>query len=242
MQHRSEVRNSQRRSLGNRNQNLNSKSYGHKEAWTQDRDRDRGVFSSSSRYGAWGDQGRKEERGEYDQEDRYGSQNEGGSRDGGRFEVASGSQNRERGYRPNYEGRDEGASPMGYERYNDDFIARQSSPDQHGQSNRGRHVGKGPKNYMRSDDRIKEDVCEAICQHGDIDASNVEVEVEDGTVTLSGTVEERRMKHLIEDAIEEVSGVKDVANQIRTASAQSSARENESGKQGRSENTRTKAA
>lgn len=75
--------------------------------------------------------------------------------------------------------------------------------------------GKGPKNFKRSDDRIREEVSEALFHDHAVDASEIEVQVNDGEVTLSGTVSERRMKRLAEDCVERVSGVKDVRNEIR---------------------------
>ncbi|QLY27300.1 BON domain-containing protein [Bdellovibrio sp. KM01] len=75
--------------------------------------------------------------------------------------------------------------------------------------------GRGPKSYTRSDDRIKEDVCDMLTRHSEIDANDIEVEVKNGEVTLSGTVNERRMKHMAEDLAERVSSVKDVTNNIR---------------------------
>ena len=80
------------------------------------------------------------------------------------------------------------------------------------------HSGKGPKNYRRSDERIHEDVSEALTQDHDIDASEIEVSVAEGIVTLSGTVTERRMKRAAEDCAEKVTGVKDIKNNITIAS------------------------
>jgi hypothetical protein len=75
--------------------------------------------------------------------------------------------------------------------------------------------GKGPASYVRSDERIREMVCEALTEHEDIDATNIEVAVKGGDVVLSGTVEDRRQKRLAEDLVDQVSGVKDVQNQLR---------------------------
>ncbi len=80
------------------------------------------------------------------------------------------------------------------------------------------HAGKGPKGYKRSDERVREDVCEHLTRHHEIDASNIEVSVTDGTVFLSGTAEDRRTKRLAEDIAHEVSGAVDVQNQIRIQS------------------------
>ncbi len=79
----------------------------------------------------------------------------------------------------------------------------------------GRFEGRGPKSYTRSDDRIKEDICDMLTRHSEIDANDIEVEVKNGEVTLSGSVTERRMKHMAEDLAERVSSVKEVTNNIR---------------------------
>lgn len=74
----------------------------------------------------------------------------------------------------------------------------------------------GPKGYRRSDDRIQDAVCERIARSG-VDASDVEVKVEGGEVTLTGTVHTRREKWWIEDVAEDVFGVEDVHNHLRVA-------------------------
>jgi hypothetical protein len=84
-----------------------------------------------------------------------------------------------------------------------------------GPSGRETHRGKGPKNYRRSDERIHEEICERLKQHADLDASEIEVQVKSGTVTLTGTVSERAEKRMAEDAIDDISGVTDVNNQVR---------------------------
>jgi osmotically-inducible protein OsmY len=78
------------------------------------------------------------------------------------------------------------------------------------------HQGKGPKGYQRSDSRIQEEVSDALMADHYIDASDVEVAVKDGIVTLSGKVSERRMKRMAEDCAEGIRGVKDVRNEIST--------------------------
>ncbi len=80
---------------------------------------------------------------------------------------------------------------------------------------RGPHSGKGPVGFQRSDERIRELVCEALTDDGEVDASHIEVSVKGGEVTLTGAIEDRRMKRLAEDCVEAVPGVKDVHNQLR---------------------------
>jgi osmotically-inducible protein OsmY len=77
--------------------------------------------------------------------------------------------------------------------------------------------GRGPKNYQRSDERIREDVCERLERDHHVDASDLEVTVADGVVTMSGTVQDRDMKRRAEDLVESCGGVRDVQNQIRVA-------------------------
>ena len=84
-----------------------------------------------------------------------------------------------------------------------------------GQPSAGGHRGKGPQGYMRSDDRIRELVCEALADDDHIDASHVEVVVKNGEVLLTGFVEDRWQKRRAEDCIEHLSGVRDVQNQLR---------------------------
>jgi hypothetical protein len=80
---------------------------------------------------------------------------------------------------------------------------------------RGLHIGKGPKGYRRSDQRIHEDVCDMLERDPEIDATDIEVVVAAGEVTLSGTVDDRWSKRRAEDIIEELPGVRDVHNQLK---------------------------
>lgn len=75
--------------------------------------------------------------------------------------------------------------------------------------------GRGPKNWRRSDDRIREDVNELLTMHDGIDATDVEVTVKDGEVTLEGLVGSRWEKRLAEDVAGSCAGVHDVHNRLR---------------------------
>lgn len=74
---------------------------------------------------------------------------------------------------------------------------------------------RGPKDYVRSDERIREAVCERLFDQEWIDVSDVSVQVNEGCVLLEGTVAERRMKHAVEDIADSCLGVRDVDNRIR---------------------------
>jgi hypothetical protein len=60
-----------------------------------------------------------------------------------------------------------------------------------------------------------EDICERLMQHGQLDASQIDVEVKSGEVTLRGNVPDRRSKRLAEDIVDSVAGVEDVHNGLQ---------------------------
>ena len=51
--------------------------------------------------------------------------------------------------------------------------------------------------------------------NGDLDASDIEVRVDDDEVTLEGSVSSRRMKRLAEDVASTVFGIHDIHNRLR---------------------------
>lgn len=77
------------------------------------------------------------------------------------------------------------------------------------------YYGRGPKGYTRSDERIREDASERLYADAHVDASEITVVVQNGEVTLVGSVETRRQKHRAENLVDSVPGVKDVHNQLR---------------------------
>lgn len=78
-------------------------------------------------------------------------------------------------------------------------------------------AGRGPRGYRRPDARIHEDICEILTRHPEIDATDIDITVHDGVVTLSGTVEDRYTKRLAGDVAELTFGVHDVENRLRLA-------------------------
>src|SRR5690606_4835715 len=81
---------------------------------------------------------------------------------------------------------------------------------------RGVHKRKGARGYQRSDLRIADDVNDILFEDPYIDASEIEVQVENGEVILTGEVENRNIRRRVEDVIEEnVSGVRHLENRLR---------------------------
>jgi osmotically-inducible protein OsmY len=90
-----------------------------------------------------------------------------------------------------------------------------SSAPQYGGAAMGRFAGRGPKGYTRSDERILEDINQRLTDHPDVDASEIDVQVTAGEVTLSGTVDHRHAKRIAEDLAEDVRGSREVHNHLR---------------------------
>lgn len=84
------------------------------------------------------------------------------------------------------------------------------------------HRGRGPKNYSRTDERIRDEVCERLTQDHMVDPSDVEVMVSSGEVTLRGTIGDRSMKRRAEYLADSVTGVQDVHNELRLSNTQRS--------------------
>lgn len=89
--------------------------------------------------------------------------------------------------------------------------------EHHRQENRpmGPHRGKGPKGYQRSDNRIQEDVSDRFYEDDYLDASDVQIRVQNGEVILEGTVDSKQAKRRAEDIAESISGVRNVENHIK---------------------------
>jgi hypothetical protein len=80
--------------------------------------------------------------------------------------------------------------------------------------------GRGPKNYVRSDERLREDINERLTADPQIDASEIEVEVQEGHVVLKGTVDRRQTRYRVEDLVDACAGVRDIDNRLGIGPAQ----------------------
>jgi hypothetical protein len=87
---------------------------------------------------------------------------------------------------------------------------------------------RGPKGYTRSDERIRDDICDHLMR-SDLDVEDVSVRVEKGHVTLEGTVQHRHVKHRLEDIVDACMGVQDIDNRVRVRRAGDSERGTEAG-------------
>ena len=76
-------------------------------------------------------------------------------------------------------------------------------------------AGLGSKNYKRSDTRIEEDVHEALMHDPHLDATDIDVAVTDGEVTLSGEVADRAARRRAEECVERCAGVREIHNELK---------------------------
>lgn len=104
--------------------------------------------------------------------------------------------------------------------FGDEYAARRREEDRRRDEAEEYYRGKGPRGYVRSDDRIREDVSDRLADNPILDASEIDVSVSGGEVTLGGTVDSRYSKRLAEDLSEDVSGVKHVQNNLRVRETQ----------------------
>ena len=167
----------------------------------------RGQHVSSSRHLKYGaeryEQPRFVEPGHFRNERPYGEEQ--------RYVNRYGSSGMNRETQPRFfeEGRDfESRMPMG-ERWGG------IDPSERTWMTEGRHRGRGPRNYQRSDERISDEIHQFLTFHPELDATDVDIIVETGIVTLRGAVDSRAAKRLAEDIAEEVFGVKEVHNELR---------------------------
>ena len=101
----------------------------------------------------------------------------------------------------------------------------------------GPFSGVGPEDYTRTPERLREDIIQRLTQHGQVNAANIQVEVNDNCeVTLKGEVDDRQSKRLAEDMAESVWGINDVHNQLKVRS-RSGRRTGKQGSQGQNQGT-----
>ncbi len=78
----------------------------------------------------------------------------------------------------------------------------------------GVYEGTEPPTSKRTDQRIFDEICALLGEEPLIDATDINVEIEEGTVRLSGTVPTSEMRARAEDTIEGVLGVLDIENRL----------------------------
>jgi osmotically-inducible protein OsmY len=83
----------------------------------------------------------------------------------------------------------------------------------------GPFAGRGPRGFHRADQRIFQSVCQLLEDHPDLDAREIEVGVESGEVTLSGSVRDERSAQIAENCARTVPGVLGIRNRLQAGGA-----------------------
>lgn len=84
----------------------------------------------------------------------------------------------------------------------------------------GPYSGLGPSGYDSAGDPVGQEVYSRLTQHGQIDASNIEIVIDNGEVLLEGTVDSEETKRLAEEAVATVTGVSSVQNLLQVQGGQ----------------------
>ena len=79
----------------------------------------------------------------------------------------------------------------------------------------GRTARRGAVGTNAADVRIQDDLCERLAQLPDVDPTEVMVSVQDGRVTLDGTIPADYMQPRIADLANDIEGVVQVDNRVR---------------------------
>jgi len=206
--------------------------------YSNERDRNYGDYDDENRYGRMSNDysGQRETYGRYGSENRYGQTSSGysqrynyptGFRSGQSYGSSYGQTGRgygnrygegyagERGYDERYgPGEERGWWDRTSDEISSWFGDQEAERRRQMDRQRAELRGRGPKNYRRSDERIKEDVNDRLGD-GYLDATEIEVAVSNAEVTLTGTVQTRSDKRRAEDIAESVSGVSNVENRLR---------------------------
>ena len=91
---------------------------------------------------------------------------------------------------------------------------RDQRQKRHG-AGQGQHYGRGPQGWVRSDERILEEINERLSEDTFIDAREMRVEIKNGEVSLKGTVESQEVKQKVAEIAESVLGVSQVRNELQ---------------------------
>ncbi len=87
--------------------------------------------------------------------------------------------------------------------------------DRRNYSSIGNFYGRGPKGYKRSDESIKEEACELLFWSSEVDASDIEVSINEGCIYLDGHVSSQNAKKETEAIVEDIEGISDVVNRLQ---------------------------
>jgi hypothetical protein len=78
-----------------------------------------------------------------------------------------------------------------------------------------RQANSGPRGRRKSDESLRQEIREILNADPEVEATDIEVEVEGGAVTLRGAVVDSDARLLAEELVESLVGVREVHNRLR---------------------------
>ena len=78
-----------------------------------------------------------------------------------------------------------------------------------------RQTNSGPRSRRKPDESLRQEISEILIADPELEATDIEVEVEGGAVTLRGVVVDSDARLLAEELVESLTGVREVHNRLR---------------------------
>ena len=78
-----------------------------------------------------------------------------------------------------------------------------------------RQTNSGPRSRRKPDESLRQEIREILIADPELEATDIEVEVEGGAVTLRGVVVDSDARLLAEELVESLVGVREVHNRLR---------------------------
>lgn len=103
--------------------------------------------------------------------------------------------------------------------YGIDFVSRYEPGDAELDSKEELERRPGFDIFQRPDERVREDAFLALERHPDIDPADIEISVKDGSITLTGTVDNFSIKRAAEIAVHSIPGVRMLRNGLLVKSS-----------------------
>jgi len=88
----------------------------------------------------------------------------------------------------------------------------------------GEPIPRGPRGWQRRDEHLHDEVCARLTDDGHVDASEVDVVVHQGEVTLAGTVADRDQRDRALAVAASIRGVVDVVNHLHVGARRADGR------------------
>ena len=78
-----------------------------------------------------------------------------------------------------------------------------------------RQANSGPRSRRKSDESLRQEIREILTADSELEATEIEIEVEGGAVTLRGAVVDSDARLLAEELVDSLAGVREVHNRLR---------------------------